>query len=60
MPSAGAALFVWLEAVGLRGRFTENGFLQAEAVREVVFLAKEFISEELLQQRLTVRAYKPY
>jgi hypothetical protein len=55
-----AALFVWLEATGLRGRFSENGFLQPEAVKNIVFFSKEFISQELLQESLTVRAYKPY
>ncbi len=57
---ADAALFVWLEAVGLRGRFSENGFLLAEPSKQVVFLAKDFTSQEELQQRLTVRAYIPY
>ena len=51
------ALFVWLEATGLRGRFSENGFLQSTQVREVVFLSREFISSKQLEESLSVRAY---
>jgi len=55
------ALFVWLEATGLRGRFSDNGFILNTQVREVVFLSREFISNNLLEEALTVRAYnKPW
>ena len=51
------ALFVWLEATGLSGRFSDNGFLLTTPEKEVVFLSKEFINVELLERRLNVRAY---
>jgi len=51
------AIFVWLEAPGLQGRFTDNGFHLTESQQEVVFLAKEVTSAEELQAAVTVRAY---
>ena len=51
------ALYVWLEATGVKGRFSDNGFLLHTAIREIVFLSKEFISVEMLESVLTVRAY---
>ena len=51
------ALYVWLEATGLRGRFSDNGFLLTTQVREVVFLSREFISNKVLEESLNVRAY---
>ena len=53
------ALYVWLEATGVRGRFSENGFLLNMPIREIVFLSKEFISVQMLESILNVRAYNP-
>ena len=53
------AMFVWLEAAGVSGRFSDNGFLMAEAAREVRFLAKQWVDVEELRESLTVTAYRP-
>ena len=53
------ALFVWLEVRGVKGRFSENGFMMFEAEKEVVFLAKELTSREQIMENLSVRAHTP-
>ena len=51
------ALYVWLEAVGIQGRFSDNGFTLTTPTKEVIFLSKQFISVEMLQNSLSVRSY---
>lgn len=50
-------LYVWLEMTGVKGRFSDNGFLLNTPTREVVFLSQEFSSAQELRERLSVRAY---
>ena len=51
------ALYVWLEMTGVKGRFSDNGFLLNTPTHEVVFLSQEFSSAQELGERLSVRAY---
>jgi hypothetical protein len=51
------ALYVWLEMTGVKGRFSDNGFLLNTPTCEVVFLSQEFSSAQELAERLSVRAY---
>ncbi|XP_052253221.1 beta-mannosidase-like [Dreissena polymorpha] len=46
--------FVWLEATGVKGRFSDNGFLLCERTSSVRFYAWETVSEETLRKTLTV------
>ncbi|XP_052255262.1 beta-mannosidase-like [Dreissena polymorpha] len=48
------APFVWLEATGFKGRFSDNGFLLCEITSSVRFYAWETVSEETLRIALTV------
>jgi len=54
------ALFVWVEAIGIKGRFSDNGFHLTSPTKIITFLAKEYTSVEELEQSLQIRAYKPY
>jgi len=51
------AIFVWLEAAGISGRFNDNGFHQITAEQEVIFQAKEPTSVAQLEEILSVRTY---
>lgn len=48
------APFVWLEAGGLKGRFSDNGFLLYSAAKTVQFFALEDMTVAELQSKLTV------
>ncbi|KAJ8985911.1 hypothetical protein NQ317_010668 [Molorchus minor] len=48
------ALFVWLESGAIRGKFSENGFLQVTSERTVYFYSEESTSEDELKQVLTI------
>ncbi|XP_068981840.1 beta-mannosidase [Bombus flavifrons] len=48
------ALFVWLEAGNICGRFSENGFHMFEDNKNVTFHACEFITPEVLKKSLKV------
>lgn len=48
------ALFVWLEATGISGRFSENGFLMYTPTLEVDFFAWENVSAAQLSDQLVV------
>ena len=50
------APFVWLEASGIRGRFSDNGFLLMEASKNVMFYAWEPVDVQKLQTSLTVKS----
>ncbi|RZC41640.1 beta-mannosidase-like [Asbolus verrucosus] len=50
----GIALFVWLDAHNISGRFSENGFLQVTVNKTVQFTSKQPISKEDLVNVLTV------
>jgi len=54
------ALFVWVEAVGIKGRFNDNGFHMFALERSLLFYAKEYTSVEELELAIQVRCYKPY
>jgi len=51
------AIFVWLEAPGISGRFNNNGFHQITSEHEVIFQAKEPTSVAQLEDILSVRTY---
>ncbi|KAL1508964.1 hypothetical protein ABEB36_003777 [Hypothenemus hampei] len=49
------ALFVWLDAHNIKGRFSDNGFLQVEANKTVYFYSEEpLVTVEQLGKVLTV------
>ncbi|XP_065350336.1 beta-mannosidase [Cloeon dipterum] len=48
------APFVWLDAADAKGRFSENGFIQATATKTVQYFALVDITPEELQSKLTV------
>lgn len=48
------ALFVWLEAGNIRGRFSENGFHMFETKKRVIFHAFEAITPDVLKDNLKV------
>ena len=48
------APFVWLEASGIRGRFSDIGFLLMEASKNVVFYAWEPVYVQKHQTSLTM------
>nr|AEE61968.1 unknown [Dendroctonus ponderosae] len=52
------ALFVWLDAHAIMGRFSENGFLQVEATRTVSFHSDQDTNVEELQAAITVTHLK--
>lgn len=45
---------MWLDSHDIRGTFSENGFLQVESRRTVVFSAEETINADSLAEILTV------
>lgn len=52
------ALFVWLDSHEIRGRFSQNGFLQVEATQKVQFWAEEPIEQDGLLKLMTVTHLK--
>ncbi|XP_066254951.1 beta-mannosidase-like [Euwallacea similis] len=52
--SSNVALFVWLDSHEIIGTFSENGFLQIEAKREVTFKSEQDTTLEDLKAALTV------
>lgn len=48
------APFVWIEANGISGRFSDNGFLMVTASRTIEFYAWQDISVDDLSQNLAV------
>lgn len=52
------ALFVWIEAAGIPGRFSKNGFLQYRPQEQVQFFARGTTTVESLRRGLTVVSLK--
>ena len=52
------ALFVWLEAEGVRGRFSDNAFHMVQPSVTVIFHSKQSTSVKDLQNSLSIRSYK--
>lgn len=50
------AAFVWLEAYGIRGRFSDNGFLMYSSPVNLTFFAWDDVTLESLKKSLTVRS----
>ena len=51
------AAFVWLDAWGYKGRFSDNGFLLAEPTRTIQFYAWDDIMDvNKFKQRLSVKS----
>ena len=51
------APFTWLDATGLRGRFSDNGFIMVQSKMIVMFYAWESgITSDVLQKAITVRS----
>ncbi|XP_017879617.1 beta-mannosidase [Ceratina calcarata] len=48
------ALFVWMEAGNICGRFSENGFHMFETRKRIVFFACESITPEIFSQHLDI------
>uniref|UniRef100_V5GTZ4 Beta-mannosidase B n=1 Tax=Anoplophora glabripennis TaxID=217634 RepID=V5GTZ4_ANOGL len=48
------ALFVWLDTNKIKGRFSDNGFLQVNESRKVYFYSEEETTAEDLQKDLTI------
>lgn len=48
------ALFVWLDAPGIEGRFSENGWIQITQTKTVTFVPKSSASLDDLKKQLTV------
>ena len=57
LSSEAVAGFVWLEAPGLRGRFSDNGFLMAEPTTTVVFIGRGDVTVEELRAKLEYRSF---
>ncbi|XP_050296171.1 beta-mannosidase-like [Anthonomus grandis grandis] len=55
LTSDNIALFVWLDSHAVRGRFSENGFMQVSAVKTVEFYSDSDITANELKKSLTVR-----
>ncbi|XP_050296169.1 beta-mannosidase-like isoform X1 [Anthonomus grandis grandis] len=55
LTSDNIALFVWVDSHVVRGRFSENGFMQVLAVKTVEFYSDSNITANELQKYLTVR-----
>lgn len=47
-------LFVWLDAGVVSGRFSENGFLQVEVQKTVIFYADVATTAQILTDNLSV------
>ena len=56
LKSEAIAPFVWLEARGIKGRFSDNGFLMTGTHRKVTFYSWDEVSVESLRQSLSVRS----
>lgn len=50
------APFVWLEAPGIRGRFSDNGFLMILRKKQIKFFAWENVNAKTLKAVLTVKS----
>ncbi|RZC37633.1 beta-mannosidase-like, partial [Asbolus verrucosus] len=56
--SSGISLFVWLDSHHIRGRFSDNGFVQLTPTKAVTFLSEEATSIEDLKKVITVTHLK--
>lgn len=54
------ALFVWISAGTVRGRFSDNGFLLKRPTRVVQFYTVETLSAGDLKEKLTVKSLRDY
>lgn len=50
------AAFVWLDVGEIRGRFSDNGFIFAQAERTVQFLSLQNLATDELEKALTIRS----
>ena len=50
------APFVWLEAYGVKGRFSDNGFLMIKPTMTLTFYAWQSVDPSTLKQSLTVKS----
>jgi hypothetical protein len=50
------AAFVWLDVGETKGRFSDNGFIFAQAKRTVQFLARQELSVDELEKALTIQS----
>ena len=50
------APFVWLEAYGIKGRFSDNGFLMIKPTMTLTFFAWESVTPSELKQSLTIKS----
>nr|CAB3263609.1 beta-mannosidase [Phallusia mammillata] len=58
LKSSSPALFVWVEAVGIRGRFSDNGFVMYEATVNITFHSwDETLQVDSLKESLTVKSF---
>jgi beta-mannosidase len=48
------ALFVWLEANDIAGRFSDNGFLLVTPTQKVEFIAKEDVTSDQLREAINI------
>ncbi|CAI9735293.1 betabeta-mannosidase-like [Octopus vulgaris] len=56
LQSSDIAPFVWLEATGILGRFSDNGFLMINASKSVEFYAWQNVPVDQLKTSLTVKS----
>eukprot|EP00106_Octopus_bimaculoides_P007539 XP_014774981.1 PREDICTED: beta-mannosidase-like [Octopus bimaculoides] len=56
LQSSDIAPFVWLEATGISGRFSDNGFLMIKANKSVEFYAWQNVHVDQLKTSLTVKS----
>jgi beta-mannosidase len=50
------APFVWLEARGIKGRFSDNGFLMFLPQKTILFYAWETTDIDILKERVTIKS----
>ena len=50
------AIYVWVETLGVSGRFSSNGFLLDSLTKTITFYAKEEVDSESLARALKVRS----
>ncbi|XP_060593754.1 beta-mannosidase-like [Ruditapes philippinarum] len=50
------APFVWLEARGIKGRFSDNGFLMFLPQKTILFYAWETTDADILKERVTIKS----
>jgi len=50
------APFVWLEAKGIKGRFSDNGFLMYTSNVNLTFYAWETVDDVTLRKSITVKS----